>query len=98
MYPDKFISKVKDVPNEEHYIVLEDRSIYVPGDERSRTNPGHGYPAETINTLYHNLVSESKLKEYVESLIKAKKVPGVDFKVIRVTPVNVTTTVAVNIG
>lgn len=29
------------------HIVLVDGSITIPGDERSRTNPGHGYPEHT---------------------------------------------------
>lgn len=95
MYPDKFISSIQDVPNEEHYVVLEGKSTYVPGDERSRTNPGHGYPAETIHSLSYNLVSESRLQAYIESLIQQKKVPNVDFKVIKATPVEVKTVVTV---
>lgn len=26
------------------------RSTFVPGDERSRTNPGHGYPEHTVQS------------------------------------------------
>lgn len=26
------------------YLLIESKTIYIPGDERSRTNPGHGYP------------------------------------------------------
>jgi hypothetical protein len=33
-------------------IVFKTTSVYVPGDERSRTNPGHGHPGgnETFKT------------------------------------------------
>jgi hypothetical protein len=31
------------------YAVLVESSYYVPGDERSKTNPGHGYPEHTVN-------------------------------------------------
>lgn len=37
----------KDIPEGEHYAIIEFGSISIPGDERSRTNPGHGYPART---------------------------------------------------
>ena len=30
-----------------HYAIMEFVGVYIPGDERSRTNPGHGYPATT---------------------------------------------------
>lgn len=29
------------------YAALIRRTIYIPGDERSRTHPGHGYPASS---------------------------------------------------
>ena len=33
--------------NELKYAIIETDSIYHEGDERSRTHPGHGYPAHT---------------------------------------------------
>lgn len=38
-----------DVPKGPHYaiIVFKTSSVYVEGDERSRTHPGHGYPGGT---------------------------------------------------
>ena len=33
--------------NEPCYLILTQGSYTVPGDERSRTNPGHGYPEHT---------------------------------------------------
>lgn len=41
----KYISEKKDMPSGEHYAILEFSTISIPGDERSRTHPGHGYPA-----------------------------------------------------
>ncbi len=29
------------------YIIITEVSVNIPGDERSKTNPGHGYPART---------------------------------------------------
>lgn len=29
------------------YLLIGTTSVYIPGDERSRTNPGHGYPEST---------------------------------------------------
>lgn len=49
----KSIEKAADFPpaNEIVYAVLTFGTIYIPGDERSRTNPGHGYPAESRTIL-----------------------------------------------
>jgi hypothetical protein len=35
------------IPKVDHWAIIEDGSVHIPGDERSRTNPGHGYPAST---------------------------------------------------
>ena len=46
---EKFI--VKGAPGAGGYylVVLDKGSVHVPGDKRSRTHPGHGYPAHTVN-------------------------------------------------
>lgn len=31
------------------WIIITTDSVYIPGDERSRTHPGHGYPASYDN-------------------------------------------------
>ncbi len=51
-------------------MVFETHSIYHEGDERSRTNPGHGYPPhwETINTVnYYQFDNEDELKAWIAS-------------------------------
>lgn len=42
---------VAALPRGEHFLLLQDRAISVPGDERSRLAPGHGYPAHTEHVL-----------------------------------------------
>lgn len=62
-----------DVPNGHHFavIIFGTGSVDVPGDERSRTCPGHGYPAytQTYND-YHYFVTtdQAVLEKCVESL------------------------------
>ena len=60
-------------------LIFETSSVFIEGDERSRTCPGHGYPArtETYDTFsYYAFLpkDESKLKEAVEKLYKTN--PG----------------------
>ena len=48
------------------YAVIVERSVYIPGDERSRTNPGHGYPATT--EYFQNVITfdtEQQLKAWI---------------------------------
>ena len=51
----KRISKASDIPSMPHFVIVttSQQTIHHEGDQRSRTNPGHGYPAydETINNL-----------------------------------------------
>ena len=60
-YPKKFASCPEDVPMGEHFAILCSRSIYIPGDERSRTNPSHGYPERTEQSWSYE-VYENKQK------------------------------------
>ena len=43
----KTVTSEENMPKGEHYAILEFYSIHIPGDERSKTNPGHGYPAHS---------------------------------------------------
>ncbi len=61
----------QDILRSSHYavIVYEKESVYIEGDERSRTAPGHGYPAHTehYDTFKHYITS---YKEQWITLIK----------------------------
>lgn len=40
----------EQIPKTPHFamIIFDSESMTIPGDERSRTNPGHGYPEHTV--------------------------------------------------
>ncbi len=70
LYRIRPISEVSQIPKTPHYAVLINKSqtIYHEGDERSRTNPGHGYPAysETINSIeYYDFLTHAEVVEYI---------------------------------
>lgn len=48
-YP-TYVSRPSDLPSGEHHAIIKCSSFTVPGDERSRTNPGHGYGEHTETT------------------------------------------------
>jgi len=59
--------KKNDIPNGPHYaiMVIDMVSVHIPGDERSRTNPGHGYPESTEyydNITYYAFPEDQKSK------------------------------------
>lgn len=47
----KYISNKNEIPKDPHYAIILFGSIYIDGDERSRTHPGHGYPAHSENKI-----------------------------------------------
>jgi hypothetical protein len=60
-------SSAKDIPEGSHWAILEFDSIFIPGDERSRTNPGHGYPEHTETSVrYIVFCDEASWKQEIE--------------------------------
>lgn len=69
----KRVKGPNDVPNEPHFAVIlyGTRSVHIPGDERSRTNPGHGYPAhtDTFDDIEHWVTTErAHLEAFITEL------------------------------
>lgn len=46
-----YIHSKKDFPTVPHLSIIEFGSITIPGDERSQTNPGHGYPEHSVSKV-----------------------------------------------
>lgn len=95
MYADKYVSQSGDVPEEPHYMILKFESMYIPGDERSRTNPGHGYPAHHERIVKYEVYhTAERLQEAVKELEKSSS--RKDYRVFRVTPLKVQTDIVVS--
>lgn len=64
------------------FAVLVQRSIFIPGDERSRTNPGHGYGETTVlATDVIELADERALVDWVKQ--NDERVASVKYRAIR---------------
>lgn len=82
------------IPDQEHWAIITTSQTYVPGDERSRTNPGHGYPEyymETIN--YESFTNFDQFTERVTTLTRR----NISFNAVQVKPMTVETTVKVKL-
>ena len=94
------IIKIKaDIPEEKHYgaLVFNTQTVYHEGDERSRTNPGHGYPAytEVINTIQYIAFSDrNDLSRFIETKNKASEN---NYKIIDCKPLEIATTFGISI-
>lgn len=75
----------------EIYMVMRESSYHVAGDERSRTNPGHGYPAHDVP---YTDVREFKDFESLLEWIKSTK--ETNYRVFKCIPMTVSKTVTVN--
>ena len=95
-YPDKFASKVTDVPDTEHWVIIKTDGVHIPGDER----PGHGYLERTQNYLsYWVYFTEEKLLEAIKELEEPRYGGNREtYKVLRVTPVKVKTELKISVG
>jgi hypothetical protein len=93
----KWCHQISDIPKEPHYAILERRSISIPGDERSRSHPGHGYPAST-EQVWDYLVFTDRESWEAEVKKRAALVFGnKDYVAISATPATITTTIQVEV-
>jgi len=80
------------------YAVLLTESITIPGDERSRTHPGHGYPEHTVT---HEVIKKFndivEFQQWIES--NEKRTYGKQkYIAIEYTELKVTTTVSIDVS
>lgn len=78
----KTVRTAADLPadGKERFAILEQVAVHIPGDERSRTNPGHGYP-ET--TEYHSRLTVFDSQEELERWLARSRGPTPFVLVIR---------------
>lgn len=79
------------------FLIITTRSVYHEGDERSKTNPGHGYPAysEDVDAVQEfSNDQENEFKTKVQQLTLSKK----SFKAYSANRLTVTTLVQVEIN
>lgn len=89
------MSRLSCIPQEPHYAIIRATSIHHEGDERSRTAPGHGYPAWTETVMaYHPYRGREEWIAEIERLVARKEA----FQAIEVKPAEVSTSVSVTVG
>ena len=76
------------IPETKHWAIFKHVTTYIPGDERSRTHPGHGYPEHTVESLdYEHFSDHDALERRVKQLVERKE----RFTVAEVQPLKVET-------
>lgn len=81
----------------EFYAALIQDSYHVEGDERSRTNPGHGYPAHTVDyTKVEEFKDEEEMRRWVERQESSKYFKK-KYKIVKCIPMEVQTKIEVRV-
>jgi len=95
MYPDQFVSSKEQFPTAPHWVVMKFTIVHIPGDERSRTNPGHGYPASTeTGVSYQAYFTEEKFLEAIREL--EARTHGTNYVVFKSEPLTIKKTLSVS--
>ena len=74
----KFVSSADDMPDGLHWAIITGERVTIPGDERSRTHPGHGYPEHTKSYITYEAFSDKAEfeREYQRRTEEAAKRDG----------------------
>jgi hypothetical protein len=87
------VKKLEGSMSEDKYAVIYSSSYYQEGDERSRTNPGHGYPGGSVSyetlTKFNNL---DELKRWIQFSGRNRK-----FQAIKYHDLTVSTEIVVDV-
>jgi hypothetical protein len=98
VYPDKFVNSASEVPNGEHYAIIQSDSIWIPGDQRSKDCPGHGYPASSKAVVsYEAYLTKEKFLEAIKELENPRFGSKKNYVAIKVTPIKITTSINIDI-
>lgn len=88
------VTKKSDLPESSHYAIITFSRRYVPGDERSRTNPGHGYPEHHVGESSYFAYTDHDLWK---ADIAVMERCGNPYAAAEVSPVKVETAVSVRL-
>ena len=92
------VTSISKLPEGFHWVILEDSSVNVPGDERSRTNPGHGYPAHSVNYMVYTAYSNAV--EWRRDILKREKNDNhyrTKYRAFKVYPAEIKVSVSVDV-
>jgi len=93
----KYCNQKSEFPAAPHIAVIHFTSIYIPGDERSRSHPGHGYPGGSESVVKYITFNDTpdgkeELRKWIEQNQKE------NFMIIEATPKVVKTKLTVDLS
>lgn len=96
----KYCSNKNDIPTTPHWAIVSFSSIFIPGDERSKSCPGHGYPDSTeTSVIYYAFDNEQEWKSEISKKMKPSYgPPETNFVAMKAMPATISTEVSVKIS
>lgn len=94
----KYCKNKSDIPTTPHWAIVYFTTHHIPGDERSKSCPGHGYP-ESIETAANYCAFDNEdewkadITERLTSQWKSK-----NFVAMKVTPATISAEVSIKIS
>ena len=86
------MANLTDIPRGPHYAIVQTTSVHIPGDERSRTHPGHGYPESTETYITYR--AYTRREEWEHEILRLATSPYAGpFRALVVEPADVTVSV-----
>ena len=94
-----YVQSLDKLPAGAHWVIFEGGSVHVEGDERSRTAPGHGYPAHTVSYLTY--VAYTEEKHWLAEIEKREKAKPTwhreEYRAFKVYPAEIKRSVGVRV-
>lgn len=95
----KDVTSPSDIPTTEHWALIEGSSVYIEGDERSLSAPGHGYPAHTVSYIsYRAFPSLESVTQEIQRREVAKYSSSKPYRVLHVKPMTVQTEIKIAVA
>jgi len=96
-----YVNKHSELPKTPFWAILSTSATHIPGDERSRTNPGHGYPAHTVNSISMEVFTkEAEWKKAIARKVEDQTKYGLhgnDFFACFINPATISTQISVDV-
>ncbi len=93
-----YVTSVDKLPKgKKLYAIATSGSIYVPGDERSRTNPGHGYPGGSEPVIELKVTEDEEAWKLEIAEMKTSSYYQKPFRAFIIQPVEIDVSVSVEV-
>ncbi len=93
----KYVTTSGDLPTEPHWAIIKFTTVHIPGDERSRTHPGHGYPARSEAVVNYEAYDDEQ--DWLDAIQKIeddnRRYSSTSYRAVKVEPVKVNTRIQV---